>query len=126
MGKIALYFVIIVIAMGILGDACDLDQMRHGCRIFNNQCSCGYGCRAEYRYDSNESCKMALKGRRHDICSRQRPCLHDGSCLQISQEPGYKCQCEGTGYYGARCDRPCPGPNSLKFRGPFPYECVVI
>lgn len=25
-------------------------------------------------------------------------------CVQTSQEPGYKCRCAGTGYYGARCE----------------------
>lgn len=47
---------------GILAEACDLDQMASGCRISNAQCSCGYGCKSEYRYSSNEECRAALKG----------------------------------------------------------------
>ncbi|KAL2747740.1 multiple epidermal growth factor-like domains protein 6 [Vespula maculifrons] len=100
--------------------------MRYGCRIYNAQCSCGYGCKAEYRYDTNEDCKLALRGRLNDICYRSNPCLHGGSCSQISPNPGFKCRCEGTGYYGTRCEKSCPASNNLRYRGPFPYECVVI
>lgn len=42
-------------------------------------------------------------GRRFDFCA-QGPCNHNGVCVQTSQEPGYKCRCAGTGYYGARCE----------------------
>ncbi|XP_031826444.1 uncharacterized protein LOC116424320 isoform X2 [Nomia melanderi] len=122
--------------------ACDLDQMQYGCRIYNAQCRCGYGCSSEYRYNNNDDCKEALRGnsipvisinvtlikncKRSDTCHRLKPCLNGGSCLQISSEPGFKCRCEGTGYYGPFCDKPCPGLNHLRLRGPFPYECVVI
>lgn len=44
-------------------------------------------------------------GRRSDICYRSKPCLNGGSCLQISSDPGFKCRCEGTGYYGPHCDK---------------------
>lgn len=47
---------------GTLSQACDLDQMQYGCRIYNAQCRCGYGCSAEYRYNNNEDCKEALRG----------------------------------------------------------------
>lgn len=43
-------------------------------------------------------------GKRNDVCN-PNPCLHGGSCIQISQQPGYKCRCEGTGYFGLRCNR---------------------
>lgn len=46
----------------MLSKGCELDQMRYGCRIYNAQCSCGYGCKSEYRYDNNDDCKLALKG----------------------------------------------------------------
>lgn len=42
-------------------------------------------------------------GRRFDFCA-QGPCQHNGVCVQTSQEPGYKCRCSGTGFYGARCE----------------------
>jgi len=42
-------------------------------------------------------------GRRFDFCA-QGPCNHNGVCVQTSQEPGYKCRCAGTGYYGSRCE----------------------
>ncbi|KAI4489556.1 hypothetical protein M0802_010993 [Mischocyttarus mexicanus] len=118
--------IILFVTIGTLSKACELDQMRYGCRIYNAQCSCGYGCKAEYRYDSNEDCKLALRGRLNDTCYKSNPCLHGGSCSQISPDPGFKCRCEGTGYFGTRCEKPCPAPNNLRYRGPFPYECVVI
>lgn len=46
---------------------------------------------------------MCSTGRRYDFCA-QGPCYHNGVCVQTSQEPGYKCRCAGTGYYGARCE----------------------
>ncbi|XP_043285837.1 neurogenic locus notch homolog protein 3-like [Venturia canescens] len=126
LGKSTIFIVTVLLTFGVFVRTCDNDQMRSGCRIVERQCGCGFGCKAEFRYDSMEACRMALKGGKHDICSHQRPCLHEGSCLQISQEPGFKCRCEGTGYHGPQCDKPCPRPNNPHFRGPFPYECVVI
>jgi hypothetical protein len=41
-------------------------------------------------------------GSRRDACQRN-PCHNGGTCSQTSFEPGYRCRCEGTGYYGNRC-----------------------
>jgi EGF-like domain. len=41
-------------------------------------------------------------GSRRDVCQRN-PCHNGGTCSQTSFEPGYRCRCEGTGYYGNRC-----------------------
>ncbi|XP_058792780.1 protein cueball-like [Phymastichus coffea] len=106
--------------------ACEIDKMGHGCRINKAQCSCGYGCKAEYRYKDMEECNHALTGKRHNACHSANRCLHGGSCLQITSQPGFKCLCEGTGFFGYRCEKPCPGPENPHHRGPFPYECVVI
>ncbi|KAG7188103.1 hypothetical protein KM043_015952 [Ampulex compressa] len=124
--KLASPTILFLMTTAVLSRACDLDQMRYGCRIYNAQCSCGYGCSSKYRYDDKEDCKLALRDMRGDICSRTKPCLNGGSCLQISPDPGYKCRCEGTGYYGTRCENPCVESNNLRFRERFPYECVVI
>lgn len=43
-------------------------------------------------------------GGRNDICSHSKPCMNDGSCSQISSGPGFKCRCEGTGFYGTYCE----------------------
>lgn len=61
---ISLKYFILIIIIDILSktNACDLDQMQYGCRIYNAQCRCGYGCSSEYRYNSNEDCKEALRG----------------------------------------------------------------
>ncbi|KAJ8929362.1 hypothetical protein NQ314_017966, partial [Rhamnusium bicolor] len=47
--------------------------------------------------------------KKRDICKTNNPCMHNGSCIQISQQPGYKCRCEGTGYFGLRCSRALAG-----------------
>lgn len=108
-----------------LGRACELDQTQHGCRIDNGQCSCAYGCKSEFRYATRKECQDALKGRSNDICSRQ-PCQNGGSCTQVSTMPQYKCRCEGTGYWGNRCQRLCPKPEQVTAGAKFPHECVVI
>uniref|UniRef100_A0A1B6DGW2 EGF-like domain-containing protein n=1 Tax=Clastoptera arizonana TaxID=38151 RepID=A0A1B6DGW2_9HEMI len=104
---------------------CDPGQERHGCRIQQGRCFCGYGCYSEYRYSSKEECRKALKGRQNDACQRI-PCLHNGACTQTSQDQGYKCHCEGTGYYGSCCQHACPTPGALNPGARFPHECVVI
>ncbi|XP_050443072.1 protein crumbs-like isoform X2 [Adelges cooleyi] len=98
------------------------DQTRQGCRIQEGTCLCGVGCYSEYRYSNYEECHKALKGRRYDFCA-QGPCYHNGVCVQTSQEPGYKCRCSGTGYYGARCEQKCFDQSHTK---EVPFECIVI
>ncbi|XP_011499123.1 PREDICTED: neurogenic locus notch homolog protein 3-like [Ceratosolen solmsi marchali] len=112
--------------LGMQTHACELDKMGNGCRISSGQCSCGYGCKAEFRYPNMEECKLAITGGQRNSCYSTTRCMHGGSCLQITSDPGYKCLCEGTGFFGTRCERPCPGPENPHYRGPFPYECVVI
>ncbi|KAF7273269.1 uncharacterized protein LOC143199123 [Rhynchophorus ferrugineus] len=105
--------------------SCDPSQTKQGCLIRNLVCSCGYGCISDYRYDTIQECQAALRGKKKDICKVNNPCLHGGTCIQISQQPGFKCRCEGTGYFGMRCNRACPVPGVG--RGDvFPYECIVI
>lgn len=41
-------------------------------------------------------------GQRRNQCG-ETPCMHGGACSQTTMDPGYKCRCEGTGYYGPRC-----------------------
>ncbi|KAF5278998.1 hypothetical protein FQA39_LY05676 [Lamprigera yunnana] len=108
---------------GQVANCCDMHEIRQGCRIQNRACFCGSGCIGEYRYDSIQECQNALKGKRPNICS-PNPCLHGGSCLQTSHHPGYKCRCEGTGYFGTRCNRACSS-NGIKDQV-FSYECIVI
>ncbi|KAJ2954512.1 hypothetical protein O0L34_g2795 [Tuta absoluta] len=102
--------------------ACDPDQMHHGCKIYGAQCSCGHGCNTEFIYRSRTECLNAIKERNSNICYRV-PCLR-GICIQTMQDPGYSCKCEGTGFYGRRCEKACP---TIPMRGlVFPHECVVI
>ncbi|KAH1003415.1 hypothetical protein HUJ04_003347 [Dendroctonus ponderosae] len=84
---------------------CETGQTKQGCLIRDRVCSCGYGCISDYRYDNMQECQAALKGKKKDICKTNNPCLHGGTCIQISQQPGYKCRCEGTGFFGMRCHR---------------------
>lgn len=68
---------------------------------------------------------LTIKGRSGDICSRE-PCLHRGVCTQISQAPGYRCKCDGSGYWGGRCQRKCPDPEDGVYQGRYPHECIII
>ncbi|XP_004933163.1 uncharacterized protein LOC101735714 isoform X2 [Bombyx mori] len=102
--------------------ACEPNQAQNGCKIYGNSCSCGYGCKTEYIYRTRRSCLNALRERSSNICSRT-PCIR-GICTQTIQDPGFTCKCEGTGYYGKRCERICPAtaiPGTF-----FPHECIVI
>lgn len=104
--------------------ACDVKDAHYGCRIDNGQCTCAFGCKAEFRYLSRTECQNALKvspftleqgdsskdfltflkqGRSNNICNQQ-PCNNGGLCIQISHSPGYKCTCLN-GYFGSRCQR---------------------
>ncbi|CAD7083391.1 unnamed protein product [Hermetia illucens] len=104
--------------------SCELDQTHNGCRIENRGCTCAFGCKSDYRYATRQECEDALMGTSDDICGR-RPCLHGGSCIQISQKPGYKCRCEGTGFWGSRCQRQCPTSED-PLPAQLPYECIII
>lgn len=80
-------------------------EIKQGCLIRNLVCSCGLGCASDYRYDSMQECQASLRGKKNDLCKTNNPCLHDGTCIQISQSPGFKCRCEGTGFYGMTCNK---------------------
>ncbi|XP_034255933.1 neurogenic locus notch homolog protein 4-like [Thrips palmi] len=105
--------------------SCDVGQHQAGCRIHVGMCVCGIGCRNEYQYSDKEECMKALKGQRLNQCG-ETPCKHGGACSQTTMDPGFKCRCEGTGFYGPRCQYPCPSPGSPGSGRPFPYECVLI
>ncbi|KAF6201515.1 hypothetical protein GE061_003906 [Apolygus lucorum] len=84
-------------------DGCEQDELVRGCRITQGRCFCGIGCDTEYPFSSREECRETLKGRRLDACS-QNPCNNDGACIQTaSSYANFKCKCEGTGFYGPRC-----------------------
>lgn len=132
--------------------ACDLDQAWNGCRIDNGACTCQFGCKSEFRYQTRKECFDALKvlvvfvflfsyfflisnnwnefliefqGRSSDSCGSE-PCQNKGNCIQISQSPGYRCRCEGTGFWGNRCQRKCPIGEESFLVNPFPHECIEI
>ncbi|GLH09621.1 Cadherin-related tumor suppressor [Gryllus bimaculatus] len=124
--KVVFTFAVIILVAASYCNGCDTNQTRQGCRIQNGQCLCGIGCYSEYRYSSKEECRKALRGRRNDAC-QNNPCEHGGSCSQTSFEPGYRCRCEGTGYYGTHCHIACPTRATVARTGEaFPYECIVI
>lgn len=118
---------VLIICVLPMNKGCEPGQTRQGCRIQQGQCLCGVGCYSEYRYSNKDECRKALKGRRYDVCQRN-PCFHNGVCSQTSQEPGYKCLCGGTGYYGPRCQYPCPAPGTVigGNQEVFPIECIII
>ncbi|XP_047041233.1 cubilin-like [Helicoverpa zea] len=101
---------------------CEPDQTHNGCKIYGASCTCGYGCRTEFIYRTRRACLNALRERSSNVCSRM-PCLR-GNCIQTVQDPGFTCKCEGTGFYGQRCEKACP---TVPVRGMvFPHECIVI
>uniref|UniRef100_A0A146L4Q3 Cadherin EGF LAG seven-pass G-type receptor 1 n=1 Tax=Lygus hesperus TaxID=30085 RepID=A0A146L4Q3_LYGHE len=106
-------------------DGCEQDELVRGCRISQGRCLCGVGCDTEYRYSSRDECRDALKGRSQDACS-MNPCHNDGACIQTaSSYANFKCKCEGTGFYGPKCQYPCPSSGSAAAKN-FPYECIEI
>ncbi|CAH0547494.1 unnamed protein product [Brassicogethes aeneus] len=107
-------------------EACDQTQAKIGCIISNMTCRCGLGCESEYQFESFQECQNTIKGKKKDICITNNPCMHGGTCTQISQKPGYKCRCEGTGFFGLRCSRGCPIPGQGRIGDIFPFECIVI
>uniref|UniRef100_A0A8D8NZV8 (northern house mosquito) hypothetical protein n=1 Tax=Culex pipiens TaxID=7175 RepID=A0A8D8NZV8_CULPI len=118
-------FIFSIAGLAYIANACELDQTQHGCRIDNGQCTCAFGCKSEFRYATRKECQDALKGRSNDVCSRQ-PCMNGGHCSQVSTVQQYKCRCEGTGYWGQRCQRLCPKPEQVTAGTQYPPECVII
>ncbi|XP_051175543.1 uncharacterized protein LOC127290792 [Leptopilina boulardi] len=113
----------LILLLVIFAKGCEVDQMHNACRIINNQCNCGFGCKSEYRYLTQEQCKIALKGEENKCSSN--PC-NAGACLQISVPPKYKCSCQGTGFYGLNCEKNCHVPLDRRQRVFRPFECIVI
>ncbi|XP_046977153.1 cubilin-like [Vanessa cardui] len=114
---------VIAIAAGfMLVLACEPEETQYGCKIMSSTCTCGYGCKTEFVFHSRRECLDALRERSANPCSRV-PCMR-GICTQTVQQPGYACKCEGTGFFGQRCEKACP---TVAVRGlVFPHECVVI
>ncbi|XP_063634291.1 protocadherin-like wing polarity protein stan [Cydia splendana] len=103
---------------------CDPSQRKYGCTIsVENKCRCYYGCKRELPYDSLTDCNKDLNERGSNACNR-RPCRR-GICTQTVLAPGFACKCEGTGFYGNYCEKPCPTAR-LHYGQVFPHECVVI
>ncbi|XP_026331842.1 cubilin-like [Hyposmocoma kahamanoa] len=118
----ALLLVAIIASLHSNAEACEPGELQNGCKIYGTSCTCGYGCKTEYIYRSRRECLNVLTEKNSNICSR-RPCIR-GICLQTMQDPGFTCKCEGTGYYGMRCEKACP---TVPTRGlVFPHECIVI
>ncbi|XP_048005716.1 uncharacterized protein LOC125241340 [Leguminivora glycinivorella] len=106
------------------GMQCERSQRKHGCAISpQNVCVCYIGCKRELPYDSLAECKKDLNERSSNACNRQ-PCRR-GICTQTALPPGFACKCEGTGFYGNYCEKPCPTAR-LHYGQIFPHECVVI
>ncbi|CAK1554749.1 unnamed protein product [Leptosia nina] len=113
---------VLVVCLQWETQACEPNQTQNGCKIYGTSCTCGYGCKTEYIYKTRRACLNALRERSSNVCVRM-PCLR-GICIQTTQDPGFTCKCEGTGFYGQRCEKACPTDQS---RGlVFPHECIVI
>ncbi|XP_059059788.1 uncharacterized protein LOC131853013 [Achroia grisella] len=119
----ALLILAVLVCLHWNAKACDPDQTHYGCKFYGSSCYCSYGCKNEYIYITRKDCLSALRERNPNICFRM-PCLR-GICIQTTQDPGFTCKCEGTGFYGQRCEKACP--SSVTLHGLiFPHECIVI
>ncbi|XP_023949054.2 cubilin [Bicyclus anynana] len=121
-GSGALLVLTAAVCVCVIVQACEPNQTQHGCKIYGNACSCGYGCKTDFIYKSRRICLNALRERSANVCSRT-PCLR-GICSQTTQDPGFTCKCEGSGYYGQRCEKACP--TAAVYGLEFPHECIVI
>ncbi|KAJ8687740.1 hypothetical protein QAD02_023534 [Eretmocerus hayati] len=119
-------FLIVIATIALQTQACEKSEMATGCRINAGTCSCGWGCKQEFRYPDMEKCKLALAGTPPNLCDSPERCLHGGACSQISPEPGYRCLCVRTGYFGTNCEKPCPERNDPNYRGLFPSDCLSV
>ncbi|XP_050683142.1 cubilin-like [Leptidea sinapis] len=120
-GKLVLILAVIVCSLWFT-ECCEPDQAQYGCKFSGTTCTCGNGCKTEYIYRTRRACLNALREKNSNVCFRM-PCVR-GTCIQTAQDSGYTCKCEGTGYYGQRCEKACP---TIQMRGLlFPHECVVI
>ncbi|CAB3383908.1 Hypothetical predicted protein [Cloeon dipterum] len=116
-----------VLLLAVVAAALACEHKQPGCKIEGSSCVCGEGCPGHYRYATKTHCHRALaksRNKSRDICHR-RPCQNGGTCVQRSQEPGYKCICDGTGFFGDRCEKDCTLASNLEGKR-FPYECVMI
>ncbi|CAG9782013.1 unnamed protein product [Diatraea saccharalis] len=115
-------FLLIIVACLLTVQACEPEQAHNGCKIYGSSCTCGYGCKNEFIYKTRRDCLNALRERSSNVCYHM-PCLR-GICIQTVQDPGFACKCEGTGFYGQRCEKACP---TMHTRGQvYPHECIVI
>jgi hypothetical protein len=95
------------------GESCETDACRKvSCDDPNSQCMLGDGG-AECR------CRNGFVGQPcmpSDSCASS-PCEHEGKCARSGA--GFACDCEGTGFAGARCDEPLDhcDPNSCQHGG---------
>ncbi|KAL0852350.1 hypothetical protein ABMA28_000553 [Loxostege sticticalis] len=121
--RVAAALVLLAVATCFLSArACEPDQTTNGCKIYGTSCTCGVGCKTEYNFRTRRACLNALRERSSNVCSRM-PCLR-GTCIQTVQDPGFTCKCEGSGFYGQRCENACP--TFMPARGVYPIECIVI
>jgi len=87
-------------------------QRHQGCYVVEGMCHCAQAwcCNNPFNYTSLESCLAVAENtvQLEDPCENE-PCKHNGYCVQLKgKNPGYRCECHGTGYFGPRCHEKCP------------------
>ncbi|XP_014261468.1 uncharacterized protein LOC106673759 [Cimex lectularius] len=122
--RVASSTLVVCFLVFLVCESCDPEQIVRGCMIQAGHCFCGKGCMSEFLYKNRNECKMALNGDSRDAC-KPNPCEHNGACLQTTRTfTNYKCRCEGTGYYGPKCQYACSKLNARAKS--IPYECIEI
>ncbi|XP_038056367.1 contactin-associated protein-like 2 [Patiria miniata] len=99
-----LVFSCFVLVATVVSSDC-VKQEFSGCNRVGKQCVCSTetACDNPFSYRDVRRCRRALFG---DTC-RKNNCENNGQCVQTKHDV-YLCKCEGTGYYGHRCETKCP------------------
>lgn len=102
-----------------------------GCRVDYKQRNCvteeAVGCQNPFPYEDEKECWDDFFFGTGNICDKQKPCLHDGICMQVTEDNHgrtFKCECANTGYYGHNCEKKCPF--DLSAMDPQTLPCLQI
>jgi len=132
-----LWLLVVLLNIKDFSDCCTDSEIISGCRIEKSvtgsagwECLCGIGCEREFPFKTRTECETKLKAGKafEDQCSA-KPCKNGGECIQIKYGR-YKCDCQGTKYYGENCESECPKSIRPSTTSPrplqFPSDCIEI
>ncbi|XP_076071728.1 uncharacterized protein LOC143043200 [Mytilus galloprovincialis] len=107
------------------------NQLYEGWTIMENECTFREdidNCQNPTMFNSLEDCQLELYGL-VNYCSLPDVCRNNGFCVSTRTwygSPAYKCYCDGTGYYGKKCETRCPSARTFPRPRSFPVSCIQI